>query len=194
MNRYARETQDAKDFLYKIQKEKDKGDLKITNIKGLDRKNVLNLKILIGVDVSGSISQHQFNQFMRQIDRIKGLSVVKVIEIDTRIVAMYDYFKVPARNRIAKLGGGGGTEFTEFFEVAKKIKPDAILFMTDGFVAGDRVSDPGIPTGWILTADGVKPYGFGDELFKLEHNSYRKNEDESEDDDLDLEDDDDDDD
>ena len=188
MNRYARETQDAKDFLYKIQKNKDKGDLKITNVKGLDRKNVLNLKILIGVDVSGSISQHQFNQFMRQIDRIKGLSVVKVIEIDTRIVSMYDYFKVPARNRIAKLGGGGGTEFTEFFEVAKKINPDAILFMTDGFVAGN-IANPGIPTGWILTADGRKPYGFGDELFKLEHNSYRKHDEDKSNDDFDSEDD-----
>lgn len=172
MTRNNKEIQDSKNFLYKIQKNKDKGDLKLTNIKGLDRKNVLNLKILIGIDVSGSISQHQFNQFMRQIDRIKGLSVVKVAEIDTRIVSLYDYFKV-SRNRIAKLGGGGGTEFTEFFELAKKINPDAILFMTDGCVWG-TVKDPGIPVGWILTADGRKPYSFGEELFKLEGQSSRK--------------------
>ena len=166
MTRNNKETQDSKDFLYKIQKNKDKGDLKLTNIKGLDRKNVLNLKILIGVDVSGSIAQFQFNQFMRQIDRIKGLSVVKVAEIDTRIVSLYDYFKV-SRNRIAKLGGGGGTGFTEFFELAKKINPDAILFMTDGYVSGS-IKDPGIPVGWILTANGVKPYNFGETLFELE--------------------------
>jgi predicted metal-dependent peptidase len=158
-------TQDAKGFLYKVQSQKNKTDLKIKNLKGLDRKNVLNLKILIGVDVSGSISSRQFNQFMRQIDRIKGLSVVKVIEIDDKIVAMYDYFKVK-RNRIAKLGGGGGTEFTQFFQVANQIKPDAILFMTDGFVTGS-VKNPNIPTGWILTSDGHKPYNFGEELFKL---------------------------
>lgn len=164
-----KEEKDARNFLYKIQADKNKliGDKNTNVIKnmGLDRKNVLNLKILIGVDCSGSITQAQFIRFMRQIDKIRGLSVVKVIEIDTKIVAMYDYFKT-GQNRVIRISGGGGTEFHEFFKVAKSMKPDACIFMTDGDVF-DSVSDPGIPTGWILTSNGKKPYDFGEVLFKL---------------------------
>lgn len=155
---------DARQFLYKIQSKKSAAETGQTN-KNYDRKNVLNLKILVGIDCSGSITNAQFTQFMRQIDRIRGLSVVKVIEIDDRVVAMYDYFRNNA-GRIIKIQGGGGTEFKDFFKIAEEIKPDAILFMTDGEV-GDNVTDCSIPTGWILTHNGRKPYSFGEILFKL---------------------------
>ncbi|NCQ52131.1 hypothetical protein GW796_09615 [archaeon] len=131
-----------------------------------ERKNVLDLNIGIGLDVSGSISRSDFNRFMAQLDAIKGLSRVKVIEIDTQIVAMYDYFKT-SQNRIARLGGGGGTQFTPAFTKFRQLKPDAILFMTDGDVAGS-CSDPGIPTGWILTNNNPPPYGFGEVVVRFE--------------------------
>lgn len=156
---------DTKDFLFKIQKNKVVATESYDSSLVSDRKNVLDLKILVCIDISGSISSRQFSQFMQQIDAIKGLSMVKVIEIDDQIVAMYDYFKVN-KSQIVRLKGGGGTVFGEAFEAAKKIKPDAILFMTDGFVA-DEVRNPGIPTGWVLTSDGQKPYGFGEVVLKL---------------------------
>ena len=157
------EEKDARGFLYKVQGKKNKSEE--TSITGYDRKNVLNLKILIGVDCSGSISPAQFSQLMRQIDRIRGLSVVKVIEIDDRIIAMYDYFKTGG-GRTIRIRGGGGTQFKDFFDAAEAMKPDAILFMTDGFV-GDHVPSCSIPVGWILTDDGQRPYKFGEILFKL---------------------------
>ncbi len=157
----------AKDFLVNIQKTKD-----ISNVsRGLldssieERKNVLDLNIAVGLDVSGSISRTDFNKFMAQLDAIKGLSRVKVIEIDTQIVAMYDYYKA-TQNTVARLGGGGGTFFGPAFDKFKKLKPDAILFMTDGDVAG-QVSDPGIPTGWIMTNNCNPPYGFGEVIVRL---------------------------
>lgn len=157
----------AKDFLVKIQKSKDMSNIS----KGLlessieERKNVLDLNIAVGLDVSGSISREDFNKFMAQLDAIKGLSRVKVIEIDTQIVAMYDYYKTP-QNRIARLGGGGGTQFSPAFAKFKQMKPDAILFMTDGDVAG-HCEDPGIPTGWIMTNHCKPPYGFGEVVVRL---------------------------
>lgn len=160
-------SKNAKDFLVKIQKTKD-----VSNVsRGLldssieERKNVLDLNIAVGLDVSGSISREDFNRFMGQLDAIKGLSRVKVIEIDTQIVAMYDYYKT-TQGRIARLGGGGGTQFSPAFEKFKQMKPDAILFMTDGDVAG-HCSDPGIPTGWIMTNHQRPPYGFGDVIVRL---------------------------
>lgn len=158
---------DAKDFLVKIQKNKDMKNVKVGLLEALieERKNVLDLNIAVGVDVSGSISRTEFNKFMAQLDAIKGLSRVKVLEVDTDIVAMYDYYKTK-QNRIARLGGGGGTVFTSAFQKFKQLRPDAILFMTDGAVGG-YVEDPGIPTGWIMTGSGSVPYGFGEVVVRL---------------------------
>jgi predicted metal-dependent peptidase len=157
----------TKDFMYEIQKRKNakRGSAGILTSILEDRKNVLNLKVLVCLDISGSISQNTFIQFMRVIDQIRGLSVVKVIETDDRVVSMYDYFKTD-QDRVVRLQGGGGTEFSEAFEKAKEIKPDLILFMTDGMVQG-VVSDPGIPTAWILTHGGTKPYDFGTVVYTL---------------------------
>lgn len=157
----------AKDFLIKIQKSKDISNVTAGILDSAleERKNVLDLNIAVGLDVSGSISRADFNLFMAQLDAIKGLSRVKVIEIDTQIVAMYDYYKT-SQNRIARLGGGGGTQFAPAFAKFKQMKPDAILFMTDGDVAG-ICEDPGIPTGWIMTNDRYPPYGFGEVVVRL---------------------------
>jgi len=160
--------QDARAFLTKIQKGKDLNKLKAGLLPpGLeDRKNVLDLNIAIGLDVSGSISRQDFNKFMAQLDAIKGLSRVKVIEVDTQVVAMYDYYKSGSGAKIARLGGGGGTVFAPAFAKFKQLKPDAILFMTDGDVAGECAA-PGIPTGWIMTNDRPPPYGFGEVVVRL---------------------------
>ena len=157
----------AKEFLLKIQKSKDTSNISKGVLDAVieERKNVLDLNIAVGLDVSGSISRGEFNKFMAQLDAIKGLSRVKVIEVDTKIVAMYDYFKT-SQNRIARLGGGGGTYFGEAFQKFKQLKPDAILFMTDGDVAG-KIDDPGIPTGWIMTNNRCPPYGFGEVVVRL---------------------------
>lgn len=155
----------TKDFLYTVQKSKDKMGTALTDLI-LDRKNVLDLNILVCVDVSGSISAQQFRDFMWQIDSIRGLSRVKVLEVDTEVVAMYDYFRT-AQSRVIRLGGGGGTCFAKAFDKAKQMEPDAILFMTDGFVFGDKASDPGIQTGWVLTQNGQHPYGFGEVVLRL---------------------------
>ena len=112
----------AKDFLVKIQRSKDMRNVQNGLLDSVieERKNVLDLNIAVGLDVSGSISRADFNRFMAQLDAIKGLIRVKVIEIDTQITAMYDYYKTK-QNRIARLGGGGGTSFAPAF--AKTIKP-----------------------------------------------------------------------
>lgn len=162
----AHNLKDVRDFLYKIQKQKDKseGNTQV-NLDG-DRKNVIDLKIIVAVDVSGSISSAQYKQFMHQVDLIKGLSVIKILEVDTRVCALYDYVKTN-KSRIARLGGGGGTEFTEAFQKMDQMKPDAVLFMTDGEVWDEGGLHSDLPTGWVLTYNGRKPYNFGEVVLKL---------------------------
>lgn len=158
----------VKNFLYQVQKNIE--DDKNLELKGefYERKNILDLKILVCLDVSGSISQETFSSFMKTVDLIKGVSVIKILETDTAVTALYNY---SGSQKIARLAGSGGTDFYEAFELAKELKPSAILFMTDGVVFDSVVEDPGIPTGWILSADSplseTPPYGFGQIVQKL---------------------------
>ncbi len=157
----------AKQFLYEIQDKKD-GESKSNVTKFMNgRKNVINLKILVCVDVSGSIGQEQFEQFMAQIDKIRGLSMVKVLETDDKVIALYDYFKT-SQNEVMRLVGGGGTNFVEAFDKANQMKPDAVIFMTDGQVFGDSPKPPRFPVGWVLTHDGKQPYEFGEIIETLQ--------------------------
>lgn len=153
-------------FLGKIQKQK----LKAQKNKGLtmakfemERKNVLDLNLVVGVDCSGSISQEMFKSFMAQVNQIKGMSRIKVVEVSDIIEAVYDFTR--PRTGIVRLKGGGGNGEHLFFPFAKKMKPDAILYMTDGYCTSAR--NPNIPTAWILTKAGKKPYDWGEVVSHL---------------------------
>lgn len=155
-------------FLGNIQKAK----MKSNKSKGLDlarlemeRKNVLDLNLVVGVDCSGSISTAMFQDFMTQLNMIKGMSRIKVVEVSDIIEAVYDFTK---KGKIARLRGGGGNGEDLFFPMAKKMNPDAIIYMTDGYCIGG-VNNPQIPTAWILTANGRKPYDWGFEVGRLPH-------------------------
>ena len=131
----------------------------------MERKNVLDLNILVGIDVSGSISREMFKCFMIQLNEIKGMSRIKVIEVGDKIEAVYDFTR--PSSRVARLGGGGGNGEYLFFPLAKEMQPDAILYMTDG--ACTKAQNPEIPTGFILTAHGALPYSWGMEVGRLPH-------------------------
>lgn len=134
----------------------------------MERKNILDLNILVGVDVSGSINTSMFKSFMVQLQQIKGMSRIKVIEIGDRISAIYDFTNPNQLTAQPKrLNGGGGNGEHIFFPTAKKLKPDAILYMTDGYCV--PAQDPLIPTGFILTAHGIMPYDWGEYVGRLPH-------------------------
>lgn len=131
----------------------------------MDRKNIFDLNLLIGIDVSGSISASMFKDFMTQLNEVKGMSRIKVIEVGDKIEAIYD-FTTP-KNKVVRLGGGGGNGEHLFFPLAKKFAPDAIIYMTDGFCT--HATDPKIPTAWILTQNGKQPYDWGTVVGRLPH-------------------------
>ena len=156
-------------FLGNVQKAKIKKD---QARKGLgvsraidERKNILDLNILVGVDCSGSISANMFHDFMVQLHHIKGMSRIKVVEVSDRIEAIYDFTR--QGHKVARLKGGGGNGEHLFFDLCVDMKPDAIIYMTDGHCT--EANNPRIPTAWILTKHGVKPYAWGEEVGRLPH-------------------------
>lgn len=154
-----------KDFLVGVQKSSESAAIKSSS----GRKNVLDLNILACIDVSGSVTEAMYAKCVAKLDAVRGLSRIKVIEIDTRIVAMYDFVKARDRS-IVRITGGGGTSFGPAFALAEKIKPDAIVFLTDGMVDLAPVRDPMIPTGWVIVSSGITmpPYGFGEIIERIE--------------------------
>lgn len=139
----------------KMKTQKTKGVLSQSE---MERKNLLDLNLVVGVDCSGSISGSMFNAFMAQLQAIKGMSRIKVVEVGSNIRAVYDFECGTKRSIVRRQGGGGNGEHV-FFPFAKNMKPDAILYMTDGYCVPTK--DPGIPTAWILTKEGKKPYDWG---------------------------------
>lgn len=156
-------------FLSKIQKDKLKAQQgKKNNDQAqaeYERRNILNLNLVVGVDCSGSISSEMFHDFMIQLDRIKGMSQIKVVEVASIIRAIYDFKN---RNRpVVRLQGGGGNGEHLFFPLVKKMKPDAIIYMTDGYCT--KATNPDIPVAWVLTKNGTKPYPWGNVVGVLPH-------------------------
>jgi predicted metal-dependent peptidase len=156
-----------KEFLYKVQEEKDAKKQKEMTSQFNDRKNILNLKIIVIVDVSGSISNEQYKSFMKALDKIKGMSMIKVIETDTVIVSMYDFFK-NRKGHIFSFKGGGGTDFVKAFEAAERMNGDAICLLSDGDDQGN-VEEPKVPVGVVVTKNGHSPYGWMEECSRVDH-------------------------
>ncbi len=156
-----------KSFLGNIQKSKKESLIASSSVILEDRKNVLDLNILVVVDMSGSIGDAQFNQFMRQLYEIKGISRLKVVEYDDAVRALYDFTSLEAGRPIVRTDGTGGNYEPAVFKYINQLKPDAVLFMTDGHVCSAHINKPSMPIGYILTQNGVKPYNFGEVVITL---------------------------
>ncbi len=113
------------------------------------------LKLLIGLDTSGSVGDRELSLFFSEIEKIKALGMdITVAECDAKIGNVYKY-----RSRPKAVSGRGGTSFQPVFELARKIKPDALIYLTDGY--GDYPDRSNTPTLWCLTPSGNFSGSFG---------------------------------
>lgn len=113
------------------------------------------LRLLIGLDTSGSVGDRELSLFFSEIEKIKALGMeVTVAECDTKIGNVYKY-----RRRPKAVSGRGGTSFRPVFEFAEKKRPDALVYLTDGF--GDYPDRAKVPTLWCLTPEGRFSGTFG---------------------------------
>lgn len=113
------------------------------------------LKLLIGLDTSGSVGDHELALFFAEIEKIKALGMeVTVAECDTKVGNVYRY-----KSRPKAVSGRGGTSFKPVFELAEKLRPDALVYLTDG--CGDYPERSRFATLWCLTPDGSFSGSFG---------------------------------
>ena len=131
-------------------------------------------EIAVAIDISGSISDEEFKQAIKEV-----LSIVKshnqeitIIECDTEIRRAYKVRSAKdVKERITK---GGGTKFSPVFEYANNKKINLLIYFTDG--KGEdklQVAPRGYKILWVISGRGgelslKEPYGAVKKLSKVE--------------------------
>ena len=114
-------------------------------------------EIAVAIDVSGSISDEEFKQAIKEV-----LTIVKshnqeitIIECDKEIKRTY---KVKSPKDIKeRIASGGGTKFLPVFEYANNKKINLLIYFTDG--KGEEkleIKPRGYKTLWVISGRGEK--------------------------------------
>lgn len=124
--------------------------------EGLDRIDFI-------IDTSGSINDHQFNQFVTEVDK-----VLKQFKPESIGVSQFDHQYhgtdiVSSTTDVCKLGfkGGGGTRIDQTLEVVSEMPTKCLVIFTDGYMHVDHLPKPKMPVVWaIYDNDNFKePFG-----------------------------------
>lgn len=119
--------------------------------------------VLVGVDTSGSVSQHDLTEFFNEIYHMwkSGVSIT-IAEGDAAIHNVYPYEgKTPEY-----VSGRGGTDMNPFIEYINKHRQyNSLIILTDGHI-GERTENSFKPTLTVLCSKGaeideVKENGWG---------------------------------
>lgn len=109
-------------------------------------------KIVVALDISGSISDEEFNQAIQEV-----LGIVKnynheitIIECDSEIRRVYNVKSV--RDIKDRINIRGGTKFTPVFEYANNNKVNLLVYFTDGKGEEKLLTLPrGYKTLWVIS-------------------------------------------
>lgn len=131
-------------------------------------------EIAVAIDISGSISNEEFKQAIKEV-----LTIVKshnqeitIIECDKEIKRAY---KVKSPKDVKeRVASGGGTKFSPVFEYANNKKINLLIYFTDG--KGEEkleIKPRGYKTLWVISGRGEKlslqePFGVVKKLSKVE--------------------------
>ena len=131
-------------------------------------------EIMVAIDISGSISDEEFKQAIREVlDIVKNYNhEITIIECDTSIKRVYKTKSV--KGVMDRAVPGGGTKFSPVFEYVNKHKANLLVYFTDG--KGEEkleVMPKGYKTLWVISGRGDKlslkqPFGAVKKLKRVE--------------------------
>ena len=133
----------------------------------LETLEAVSLRVVIGIDTSGSIDQASLEHFLAELHgilRAYPATQAWLFYVDT---VAYGPFPIAAGGELPSPIGGGGTEFAPFFDAADEAGLVAdgtvAVYLTDG--EGSFPSEPpNYPVLWIVTPGGIDEdrFPFGD--------------------------------
>jgi predicted metal-dependent peptidase len=101
-------------------------------------------KIVVGIDTSGSIGDKELNEFLSEVVAIcddVSPSSIELLYWDTEVAGheTYNQGDYKALVQSTKPAGGGGTHVgcVNQYIKDKRIEPEAIIILTDGYVEDD---------------------------------------------------------
>ena len=122
-------------------------------------------KVVVAVDTSGSIGQHELDTFLAELNGILQHAMPEEVTlipcdaaVDPTYITKYTAQDFPIKS--PKLGGGGGTNFCPVFEYVEEqnLQPVCLVYLTDMFGTFPQ-NPPPYPVLWIATSDQVGPFG-----------------------------------
>lgn len=122
------------------------------------------VELALALDTSGSITHHDFAEFLTEIDALKGQirARVTLFACDAELApdAPWSFESWQPIALPEDLSGGGGTRFTPVFEWLEQrgTRPDALLYFTDA--QGEFPAHaPGYPVIWLVKGNAPVPWG-----------------------------------
>ncbi|ADV67539.1 vWA domain-containing protein [Deinococcus maricopensis] len=120
------------------------------------------LRVLVGVDTSGSIDEGAVAAFLGEIQGIQGAYPHVQVTLYYADAALYGPFEWARGEAAPPMQGGGGTDFRPLLGVADQGEHDVLVYLTDGF--GEfSVRPPQTPVLWVVLPGGLEdgqfPFG-----------------------------------
>ncbi len=122
------------------------------------------LDLVVAVDTSGSIKEQELDEFIDEIDALKGQvrARVTLLPCDARLCEGAPWVFEPwdAFTRPDSITGGGGTSFVPVFEwvTQKGLRPDLLVYFTDAQGAFPP-AEPPYPVIWLVKGRSKVPWG-----------------------------------
>jgi predicted metal-dependent peptidase len=124
-------------------------------------------KVVIGIDTSGSIGDKELNEFLTEVVAIcedVSPSSIELLYWDTQVAGheTYNQGDYKALVQSTKPAGGGGTHVgcVNQYIKDKRLEPEAVIILTDGYVEDDWGGSWGCtPTLWAVTSRRTSPHG-----------------------------------
>ena len=124
-------------------------------------------QVVIGIDTSGSIGDKELNEFLTEVVAIcddVSPSSIELLYWDTAVAGHETYNQGDYKGLVqsTKPAGGGGTHVgcVNQYIKDKRITPEAIIILTDGYVEEDFGGNWEYPTLWAITSKHItSPHG-----------------------------------
>jgi len=115
-------------------------------------------RVMAVIDTSGSISADVLASITGELRRMTALANVVVVQCDAEIHSIE-----PMGASLERVVGRGGTDLRPPFEsnVLMRVRPDVVVYFTDGYGPAPDNPPRRIRVLWCLTTNGVRPAPWG---------------------------------
>jgi len=118
--------------------------------------------LTVAIDVSGSVSQKEFNAFLAEVNSIKTVlnpEETRIISFDTKITSDITLTNEQSVANI-EITGGGGTKLAPVFTEVEKKKPTVLIVFSDLYCSSIK-EDPGYDVIWVCCDNTNATVNFG---------------------------------